>query len=252
MDPLSAAQCDAYLDRIGLPARRDADLAELQWAHLRHVPFENLSMHLDEPIELDTAALFDKIVIRRRGGFCYELNGLFGRLLAALGHDVAMLSAGVFGPRGLGPPFDHLVLGVGDRLVDVGFGRHSARPLRLARGVDQRDLLGTFRVEATDNGDVDVLRDGQPQYRVELRPRRMADFVPTCWWHRTAPTSHFRQGSVCSLQTADGGQVSVAGRTLIETRPGGERTETALASDAEVLAAYRDHFGVELNRVPAA
>lgn len=250
MDPLSAVQRDAYLDRIGLPGPATADLAELQWAHLQRVPFENLSIHLGEPIALDTAALFDKIVTRRRGGFCYELNGLFGRLLTALGHDVEMLSAGVFGPRGLGPPFDHMVLRVGESLVDVGFGRHSARPLRIAPGVDQSDLLGTFRVAAADDGDLDVLRDGEPQYRVEPRPRRIADYVPTCWWQQTAPTSHFRKGPVCSLQTTDGGQVTLAGRTLIETSGTGQRVEAALTSDSAVLAAYRDHFGMALDRVP--
>jgi N-hydroxyarylamine O-acetyltransferase len=252
VEPLSRAQRDAYLDRIGLPGHTDASVAELQWAHLQRVPFENLSIHLDEPIELDTAALFDKIVSRRRGGFCYELNGLFGRLLESLGHDVEMLSAGVYGPRGVGPPFDHMVLRVGEVLVDAGFGRHSARPLRLDLDTDQADLLGTFRITPADGGDLDVLRDGEPQYRVELRPRRMQDYVPTCWWQQSSPTSHFRQGPVCSLQTADGGQVTLAGRTLIETPLRGDRVETELTSDAEVLTAYRDHFGIVLDRVPEA
>lgn len=251
MEPLSADQRDRYLDRIGLAGRTDADLAELQFAHLQHVPFENLSIHLGEPIELDTAALFDKIVTRRRGGFCYELNGLFSRLLVSLGHEVELLAACVHMPLGLSALFDHLTLGVGDLLVDVGFGRHSARPLRIDTDGDQPDLFGTFRVVRTDDGDMDVLRDGEPQYRAERRPRRMSDFEPTCWWLQTAPTSHFREGPVCSLQLADGGQLTLAGRRLIQTTGAGERTETELGSDAVVLAAYRDQFGIDLDRVPA-
>ena len=252
MEPLTTDQRDRYLDRIGLAGRPDADLAELQFAHLQHVPFENLSIHLGEPIELSTAALFDKIVDRRRGGFCYELNGLFGRLLTALGHDVVLLSASVhMQAGGLTPPFDHMVLRVGDSFLDVGFGRHSAHPVRIDTDADQPDPFGTFRVVVTEHGDVDVLCDGRPRYRTELRPREMPDFEPTCWWQQTWPGSHFRTGPVCSLQTADGGQRTLAGRKLITTARSGERIEMMLDSDADVLAAYRSYFGVTLDRVPA-
>lgn len=80
-----------YLDRIG--AKADDSLADLQRAHLLSVPFENLSVHLDEPYSLAPADLYAKIVTRRRGGFCYELNGLFGLLLTELGHEVELRSA---------------------------------------------------------------------------------------------------------------------------------------------------------------
>src|SRR5437762_14222540 len=97
----------AYLQRInyrGSPEPNAQTLRELHRAHMLTVPFENLDIHLGRPITLGQAALFDKIVTRRRGGFCYELNGLFAALLRALGFDVTMLSArvaradGSFGP----------------------------------------------------------------------------------------------------------------------------------------------------------
>ena len=91
-------------------------------------------------------------------------------------------------------------------------------------------------------------RDGQPQYRVEPRPRRLADFAPACWWQQTWPGSHFRQGPVCTLPTPTG-QLTLAGRTLVRT-DGDTRTETPLPDDDAVLAAYREHFGIELDRVP--
>ena len=133
-------------------------------------------------------------------------------------------------------------------LADVGFGRHSIHPLRMSERGDQADPGGTFRLIDAGGGDLDVLRDGTPQYRVEARARRLADYAPTCWWQQTWPSSHFRSGPVASLQTADG-QVTVAGRVLIRT-VGTERTETPLGSDAEVLAAYREHLGIRLDRVP--
>src|SRR5690242_11442785 len=143
---------DAYLDRLGVawPAAPDlATLRHLQERHLAAVPFENLSIHLGEPIELTEEALFGKIVRRRRGGFCYELNGLFAALLRSLGYDAALHAAQVVRPDGtLGPPLDHAAIVVSldeeEWLVDVGFGRFSRHPLRLS-GVDaQSDPDGEF------------------------------------------------------------------------------------------------------------
>ena len=194
-----------YLNRIG--ARRPASpaaeaLRDLHVRHLLAVPFENLSIHLGEPIRLDGKSLFDKIVLRRRGGFCYELNGAFGRLLRALGFPVSYLAAGVFGEGGaLSPLFDHMVLGVdagGSWLADVGFGDHSLHPLRMDDAGAQPDPHGTFQVSKTPEGDLDILRDGKPQYRVETRPRRLEDFAPACWWQQTSPDSHFRRSLICT------------------------------------------------------
>lgn len=178
----------AYLDRIGADRPAGADAGALRELHARHlatVPFENLDIHLGTPIELAEDRLLDKVVRQRRGGFCYELNGAFAALLRALGFRVTLLAASVSGPDGYGPPFDHLALRVDldePWLADVGFGRHSRYPLRLAGRADQPDPGGTFRLADAPAGDVAVLRDGEPQYRVEPRPRALADFAPTCWW----------------------------------------------------------------------
>ncbi len=253
--PLGAPRVRAYLDRIGAqrPARPDATaLRELHRRHLLTVPFENLSVHLGEPVVLDPEALVDKVVTARRGGFCYELNGAFAALLAALGYPVTLMAGRVFGESGLGAPFDHLALRVdagGPWLVDVGFGRHAVWPLRLDERGEQRDPGGVFRIEETDDGDLDVLRDGRPQYRLETRPRALADFEMACWWQCTSPKSHFTQSLVCSRLTGDG-RITLSGRTLVTTGPGG-RQETELPPDA-VLSAYRDHFGITLDRVPTA
>ena len=247
----------AYLDRIGVTAPIASDAAGLRALHLAHqmaVPFENLSIHLAEPISLDEGDLVDKIVRRRRGGFCYELNGAFALLLEALGARVSRVAAGVNGEAGLSPPFDHLALvvhpadGSGPWLADVGFGSHSDYPLLLDARDDQEDPVGRFRLAGADAGDIDVLKDGQPQYRLETRERTLADCVPTCWWQQTSPRSHFTRGTICSRRTQDG-RVSISGRALIQTR-GGTRTEQQIDTDDALLAAYRDHFGVVLSQVP--
>jgi N-hydroxyarylamine O-acetyltransferase len=123
----------AYLARIG--AGRGDSLRDLVGRHLEAVPFENLSVHLREPIRLDPEPLVDKIVARWRGGFCYELNGAFALLLERLGYEVTRLACRVSVPGGFTAPGDHLAPAVRDRgrrmLVDVGFGRFAFGPIDL-------------------------------------------------------------------------------------------------------------------------
>jgi N-hydroxyarylamine O-acetyltransferase len=247
----------SYLDRIAVAAPVTSDAATLRLLHRAHqlaVPFENLSIHLSEPVSLDERDLIDKIVRRRRGGFCYELNGAFALLLEALGARVTRVAARVYGDGGLGPPFDHLALlvrpadGSGPWLADVGFGSHSDYPLLLDSRDEQADPAGRFQLADASDGDIDVIRDGKPQYRIESRERSLADFVPTCWWQQTSPLSHFTRSTICSMRTEDG-RVSISARTLIHSR-GATRTEQELAGDDVVLAAYRDYFGIALDRVP--
>jgi N-hydroxyarylamine O-acetyltransferase len=242
-----------YLDRIKVdrPARPDDDaLRDLHLRHLATVPFENLSIHLGEDIVLEDEALVAKVVDRRRGGFCYELNGAFAALLTALGYEVEFLSARVFNGDGLSLPFDHMALRVGPWLADVGFGDHTHFPLRLDERGDQDDPGGTFRVEETPDGDLDVIKDGKPEYRLETRARALGDFEAGCWWHRTSPKSHFTRSLVCSMLTGFG-RVTLSGRTFIRTmRADGERRERELTDDEQVLKAYRTWFGVELDEVP--
>ena len=248
----------AYLRRVDVarPQRLDAAaLGSLHRAHQMTVPFENLSIHLAEPISLDEHDLIDKLVTRRRGGFCYELNGAFALLMEALGAQVTRVAARVHSEGGVGPPLDHLALivrladGSGPWLADVGFGRHSIYPLRYdsrqAQGPD-----GQYRLADARDGDVDIFRDGEPQYRIEQRERVLTDFVPTCWWQQTSPQSHFAAGTICSLLTDDG-RVSLSDRTLIWTK-GRSRTEQLLPDDDAVLSAYRDHFGIVLDRLPGS
>ncbi|WP_371792200.1 arylamine N-acetyltransferase [Streptomyces sp. NBC_01471] len=248
----------AYLQRIGArrPAAPDsAALRELQLRHLRTVPFENLSIHRGEDTVLADAPLIDKIAGARRGGICYELNGAFAALLRALGFRVTLLQARVHSADGgLGIPYDHLALrveaadGTGPWLADVGFGDHSHHPLLLGVRGGQQDPAGTFRIAGAADGDLDVVRDGKPQYRLEQRPRELADFEAGAWYHRTSPASHFTRSLICS-RLSDDGRITLSGRKLITTVRG-ERHEQDLPGDAAVLAAYRDHFGLEFDRVP--
>ncbi|MFJ4786272.1 arylamine N-acetyltransferase [Streptomyces sp. NPDC088794] len=284
---MDSVQIDAYLRRLGFerPAGAGgsaADLAvdpgdgpaagpaveptvdllcDLHLRHLRAVPFENLSVHLGEEIVLEEARLVEKIVGARRGGFCYELNGAFGALLTALGFEVTLLAARVHGGEGrLGIPYDHLALKVrtvdgSEWLADVGFGAHSHYPLAFGERGEQADPGGVFRIVGADAGagerrDLDVVRGGEAQYRIEVRPRVLRDFVAGAWWHSTSPASHFTRSLVCSRVTEDGGRITLSGRTFKVTGGDGAREERELGTDEEVLAVYRERFGIELDCVP--
>jgi len=92
-------ETERYLERINYSDKTEPEievLKALQKKHLLSVPFENLDIHYKVPIELDLANVFKKVVIERRGGFCYELNGIFHELLNSIGFNVKMISARVF------------------------------------------------------------------------------------------------------------------------------------------------------------
>ncbi len=236
---------DEYLKRIGYGGPLDASadtLRLLHATHMRAVPFENLSIHAREPVVLDDNALFDKIVRRRRGGFCYELNGLFAALLRALGFDVRMLSAEVARKGGgFGPDFDHMALLVtlDERwLADVGFGDSFVEPLRLDYRGEQKQPGGrAFMIREEGDRLVYLMRDAggewEPQYRFDLTPHE---------YHQTSPESHFTRRRICSRATPEG-RVTLSDMRLIETR-GGRRLERVLQTDEEYAAALREHFGV--------
>lgn len=249
------ARVAAYLDRIGVPRPAAADLATLrvlQRAHLGAVPFENLSVQLGEDITLAPDALVAKVVDRRRGGFCYELNGAFATLLTALGYAVTLHPCRVWTGQRFGIPMDHMAIRVhldAPYLVDVGFGRFAHLPLRMDVTGPQHDPAGVFEV-LPDGPDLAVRGDGGWEYLLDQRPYELADFTPLCWWHRTSPESHFTRKLTCSIVT-ETGRVTLSGRTLITTT-GAERTERVLDDDAEVLAVYRGTFGITLGTVPAA
>jgi N-hydroxyarylamine O-acetyltransferase len=246
---------EQYLRRLGISSTARADAAQLRAlhaAHLEHIPFENLSIHLAEVINLDPDALEDKILRRARGGFCYELNGIFARLLRLLGYEVTLLGARVWGGRSFGPPLDHLALVVGsiegDRwLVDVGFGDHSLYPLRFEEEVPQEDPAGLFCLRRAELSDWDVYRDDLVRYRIEAHPRSLSDFEAMCWYQQSSPRSHFASSLVCSRRMPSG-RVTLSGRRLITTTQA-DRDEVELA-DEDLLAVYRDVFGIELDSLP--
>jgi N-hydroxyarylamine O-acetyltransferase len=247
---------DAYYERIGYDGSRQPSLETLRGLHRSHlysVPFENLDIALGIPIILDPARLYDKIVSRRRGGFCYEVNGLFYELLLALGFRVAMLSGCVRrDDGGFGPEFDHMLLKAelpDPWLADVGFGESFVDPLPLKVGAEGAENGQLFSVKP-ENGGWELHRrdsDGTdvPLYRFSDVAHQLSEYVPMCEYHQTSPESSFTRRRICTMAKPDG-RITLAGMRLIETKNGLSR-ETILASEQELRACLGEQFGVQLD-----
>lgn len=269
---LQAMDIERYLERIEvigpLPPTVET-LRRLQRAHMLHIPFESYDCALGRPVVVDPEVNFEKIVGRHRGGFCFELNGPFSRLLEALGFEVTLLSARPFTvgkEADAEAEFSHLALMVpvdGEPwLVDVGFGDGSLEPLRLD---PPSDAAGDTSGEAADSaplfrinpgvGDqawskVQAIPNGESEsYSFGLVPRRIEDFAGMCRHYSTSPDSWFVTSPVCSMATETGRITLFQHRRLITTE-NGVRTERAVADDAEEHAILRDVFGVVLDPAP--
>lgn len=244
----------AYLERIryeGSTAPTLDTLRALHVAHLLSVPFENLDIPLlRRPLVLEPALLFEKLVTRRRGGLCYELNGLFVELLRALGFGVSLLSAAVFRPNATwGAPFDHLVLRVEldePWLVDVGFGRDSFRePLRLESAEPQERYGKTYRLAAHGPLRILQMQTGEgwaDLYRFGLEPHEFGEFEAMCIRHQTAPDAPFASVPVVGLATPEG-RITLVDRKLKIVRADSIE-ERELADEPARKQALREYFGI--------
>ena len=265
-EQLSPAQVDAYLGRLGQVGGRAPTLEVLEslhLAHLRAVPFENLDIHRGVPIRLELNHLHEKVVGRRRGGYCYELNGLFAALVRAQGYEVELLSARVGRPDGsYTPAFDHMALRVRSprllvpHLADVGFGDAFLRPIPLEPGTTRQEGAKALRLDlraaaASGTGQAawvyqeDRGAGFRPEhgYAFTLTPHPLEAFEPRNLFQQASPESHFTHGRLCTLATPTG-RLTLSGHQLITTADG-VKTE-ALLDDGQVVAVLRERFGIIL------
>jgi N-hydroxyarylamine O-acetyltransferase len=216
-----------------------------------NVPFENLDIHWNRPIVLDEEKFYSKIVSNRRGGFCYELNGLFNLLLRNIGFQTRLISARVFNGRGeFTPEFDHaaIIVTIGDEefLADVGFGAFSADPLRFELDIEQQDREGVFvmRRFGTDYFEV-AKRNGDawtPEYIFCDLARELSEFEEMCDFQQYSPDSHFKKGKLCSIMT-ENGRKTLSEKSFILTAGGG-KSERPVSSEAEFYDLLKNEFGI--------
>jgi N-hydroxyarylamine O-acetyltransferase len=217
-----------------------------------NIPFENLDIRYGRKIHLNLNQIEHKLIANRRGGFCYELNSLFGALLMQLGFEVKMISARVFGKEKIGREFDHLILRVsldGEWLVDVGFGENFLEPIQLSVGKEQRDPTGIFRIVRHDSTYLKLESSKEdsaysPKYLFSLDERQLEDFTEMCEYHQTSPDSSFTQERVCTMAT-ENGRVTLRDDMFIETI-NGQKTISLVTGDEEFDRILKDRFGIEI------
>ncbi|WP_405793810.1 arylamine N-acetyltransferase [Streptomyces sp. NBC_01506] len=242
-----------YLDRIGHDGGTEATpetLRRLQKQHLMALPFDNSARTGQgtaslADVDLDLDAAFGPVVVEGRGGVCFELNGLFRRLLLGLGYTVDHLSAGVRGPGGtFGPDLEHMFLGVrldGDLwLTDVGFaGPGFLEPLRVGPEVAHQYGVD-YRVTGSEGYLVVERRvkagEWQAVYRLKDRPRALAE-----WAAPATPPGEDAwnwEGELVAADTVirsrsfETGQRVLVGRRLLTVDSGVETVKVLVAPDA--------------------
>jgi len=259
LTPFSAGQLDATLARLGLPPERPAptldNLDRLIVAALHHLPFENLDVLLDKPILIEPEAVFAKVVERQRGGYCFELNSLFARLLTSLDYRVTLLVARVrWGLPADAPltPQTHLLLRVdlpeGAHLVDIGFGG-PASPKALSLRVNE-ELPGGWRITGSVDGELEMATRSasgwQTLYRFTLEPQHWSDYAMRNWYTSTYPQSVFRNSLRVAL-SEKGARLSVFNGQFTRRSADGEVEQRRIGRGDELLGLLRERFHLQVD-----
>ena len=250
-----------YFNRINYRGTAEPSLDVLQdlvTAHTRTIPFENLDPVMGVPVDdLSPQALTDKLVHRRRGGYCYEHNGLMGYALAEVGFRVRRLAGRVIWmlpPEAPLPAQTHTVLAVtfpgsqGSYLVDVGFGGQTlTSPIRFETGSVQQTTHEPYRLQ--DRGDGLVLQalirgEWLPLYEFTTRSQPGIDLKVGSWFVSTHPSSHFVT-SLTAARVTDDARWNLAGRNLAIHRADASE-KIRLDDAAAVIDTLSDRFGINV------
>ena len=251
---------DAYLARIGYAGPREPTLETLRGVHRAHfytIPFENLDVVLKRPIRLDPASLQQKMVANRRGGYCFESNGLFLYALQALGFVVSALAARVLWERSdpAPPPRSHMLLMVdlddGLYLADVAFGGQTPPLLlKLAVGVEQPTSHEPYRLRRTEEGELDLqaLMSGQwgTLYRFTLHPQLPVDFEHANWHVSTHPESFFVNNVIAAIP-GEGCRYTLFNRECRTRWPDGRVESVTLGTPGDLSRELEGRFALSIS-----
>ena len=254
---LDPKHISAYLKRIGFDGDLTPSLellATLQKTHLLHIPFENLDIHYDRPITLDFERIYEKVIHQRRGGFCYELNGLYYYLLKSLGYQVKRISARVYA-AGLKLPheYDHLAVIVTldgkEYLTDVGYKEFAFAPLKLELDISQKDERGHFRFDQHSEGYIRVSKvsnmETLPEYVFMNVHREFSEFTQMCHFQQYDEQSHFRKQKLISVPT-ESGRVTLTS-TKLKITENGKAHESPIHDQEEFAARLKQYFGMVIH-----
>ena len=249
----------AYLARIGWNHTPDVSLETLRALHLHHngaIPFENLDVVLPREIELSDEAIFQKLVVARRGGYCFEQNGLFERALKEVGFEVrSLLGRVVISNPPQMPPRTHRILLVqlaGEPwIADVGFGGQTlTAPIRLHADIEQITPHGVYRLQRAGDDWVLQFRHHerwQSMYQFEMGQQYQADFVMGNFHSAHWPSSHFRHHLLMCRHLPDGVKLTLTNFHFTHWRQGQVQEERVLSNVAALYETLQTRFGLGVN-----
>jgi N-hydroxyarylamine O-acetyltransferase len=244
---------EMYLKRIhlhGAPLKPTlATLNAVQRSHLTAIPYENLDIHLGRALPLGAARAFEKIVVNRRGGWCYEMNALLGWALTEIGFEVKLLSSGVLRPGGTTPDGDHLILLVAvdeePYLVDAGFGDGAIEPLPLREGTYKHGFL-EYGMER--NGEGWIMRNPAQSntagFAFTLEARELDYFAQRCVQLQSSLESGFVRTTVCQRITEDA--LYTLRGAILTTLTAQGKTERTVENADDYRTTLRETFKLEL------
>lgn len=250
--PSETFNMDAYLERIGYRGKLDISLETLKELHIAHtfsIPFENLDIYFNRAPLLDKETLFNKLVVMKRGGYCFEMNGLFSMVLREIGFKVKDLLAG-------GRLHQVLMVELDDKkyLVDVGYGNDGiAAPLLIEAGIEQEQFTNTYRFITNPNYGYMLQRkvgdEFQPMYVFTLQECSPMDYLISNHFTATYPESFFKKMKFCTMPTNKGRiTLTDAHLKIIEN---GEVTQQVVADEKEFSELLKKHFNLDLDEIKA-
>lgn len=251
----------AYFARIGWSDSASVDIETLKALHLLHngaIPFENLDVLLPREMQLDDLSLEEKLVTARRGGYCFEQNGVFERALREIGFNVRSLLGRVVlaNPSSL-PPRTHRLLLVelqGEQwIADVGFGGQTlTAPIRLQADIEQQTPHGEYRL--VQEGDDWILQfrhhdHWQSMYRFDLVVQHQSDYLMGNFWSAHWPQSHFRHHLLMCRHLPDGGKLTLTNFHFTRYQDGRAVEQINLPDVASLYALLQEQFGLGVDDV---
>jgi N-hydroxyarylamine O-acetyltransferase len=251
-------ELDNYFARIGYSGAAGATLETLDALHTGHtfnIPFENLDVFCGRAISLEPDALYGKLVTRRRGGYCFEMNGLFSRVLAELGfHVTRLLARGAFGGAYTAKTHEVMTAEIGGQayLCDVGYGAEGiAAPLPLVVGAELTQFTNTYRFSEDPRFGYILERvtgDGfTPMYAFTLDECLPDDYELSNHYTSTHPASFFRMMKFVTMPTRSG-RVTLTDNSF-KTVANGRVTETPVSGNAEFAKLLAQRFGLDIDSI---
>lgn len=244
----------AYFSRLQWTQTPAVDPDTLRELHLRHncaIPFENLDVLLPREIQLDDQSLEDKLLTARRGGYCFEQNGLFERALKEIGFNVrSVLGRVVLANPPQMPPRTHRLLLVelaGERwIADVGFGGQTlTAPIRLLADKAQNTPHGVYRLLNEGNDWILQFRHHdhwQSMYQFDLGRQYFTDYVMGNFWSAHWPQSHFRHHLLMCRHLPEGGKLTLTNFHFTHWQGGQVEEQIHLPDTQALYALLQERF----------